>query len=866
MGPGPSTRPMNEEKEPPIDHFRAQYESIYAVFTGGHRTLKYHRFLPITVKGKQCSALIDSGNTWRNVISVAMMKNLGYTLDDLVPLRNSGINTARTGDQLEILGELPEDVQMTLGQTTITLPTRPVVLRDLAMPFNICGPFMQKHRIDQIHSKNALQCGGKLLPLMTCDSLAAPARENVPESSLVVIASPVTIQPFYSAVVSLSVLDVLNNRMEPGPGIIYASDHFMKTTDTNPTLCSLVEPCKLGSSYTTVLNTSNQPIRLRSGVAFGTFRPLQEKENDYCPWKVAALQTKSRPTLQARLKELLDRCREENKKKPNVQDRKKELDVAMMTDEGKRKWLFNAFQLDRCPQLVNDEWRAAVVELLLKYWDCISISGEFGKTHLLQHEIHTEPGPPITTRYRPVNPALLPDLHKQIDELLHHNVIEPSNSPWSFALVAAPKKNGKIRWCVDYRRLNAITRRDQFPLPNIEDNLARLSKSTVFFFYLYSGGALWLGALLSDTRGGIFYTPSITILSWKIEPSRAIYTVVYTSKVDILKNVESGRWLEPRPTRLLVRHATNCAMARPPKSTVFSCLDGSGAFHVLEIRKEDRPKTAFSTPWGLYQYKRMPFGLCNGPASYSRLVQLVLQGIPPESALPYLDDTIVHSPTVQQHFKDLGAVLAAHQKAGLKLQPAKCQLFQKEVAYLGHLISQEGIRPLPDYVKVVQDWPIPTTKSEARVFLGKVGYYRRFIKDYQAIARHWTEVTGKDKEGETATDDDKLVVTSEMKQSFELLKKKLLEAPILAYPQFDSAEPFILDTDWSQETGAIGGVLSQKQDGLERVISYGAKKLGQAQMNYTAGKENCQLSCTSSTTGHTIYVIVPLSSELTTSL
>ena len=207
----------------------------------------------------------------------------------------------------------------------------------------------------------------------------------------------------------------------------------------------------------------------------------------------------------------------------------------------------------------------------------------------------------------------------------------------------------------------------------------------------------------------------------------------------------------------------------------------------------------------------MPFGLCNGPASYSRLVQLVLQGIPPESALPYLDDTIVHSPSTKQHFKDLGDVLAAHEKAGLKLQPSKCQIFQSEVAYLGHLISQDGIRPLPDYVQAVKDWPIPTTKSEARVFLGKIGYYRRFIKDFQTHARHWTNVTGRPKEGEeTNKEDEKLTITPEMRHTFELLKDKLLQAPILAYPQFDSPEPFILDTDWSQETGAIGGVLITK--------------------------------------------------------
>ena len=402
------------------------------------------------------------------------MTQLGYQIQDLLPLKDVGISTARSGDQLEILGELPEDIHLQLDDTDIILPSRPVVLRDLAMPFNICGPFLQKHGIDQLHSQNALKCRGKLLRLTPCESLAIPARKHDPESSLVVIAEETIIQPFKSAIVSLLVLDVVTRRMPEGEGVIYASDHFMKQTDSNPTLCSLVDTSQPGFTYTQVLNTSNQPIRLKKHTAFGTYRPLDENDREQ-PWKVSAIQ---RPTLRAKIKDLLERCKKENEHRKDYIDPKAE--AVIITDDDKREWLYKAFRIHECPQLKNDDSRTAVVELLLKYWACISVNGEFGKTPLLQHEIHTTPGPPITTRYRPVNPALLPDLRKQIDDLLHHDVIEPSKSPWSFALVAAPKKNGKIRWCVDYRRLNAITTRDQFPLPNIEDNLARLSKSKVF--------------------------------------------------------------------------------------------------------------------------------------------------------------------------------------------------------------------------------------------------------------------------------------------------------------------------------------------------------------------------------------------------
>ncbi|HIC32789.1 MAG TPA: hypothetical protein EYO76_12820, partial [Flavobacteriaceae bacterium] len=328
---------------------------------------------------------------------------------------------------------------------------------------------------------------------------------------------------------------------------------------------------------------------------------------------------------------------------------------------------------------------------------------------------------------------------------LKQDVIESSNSPWNFALVAVPKKNGKTRWCVDYRRLNDITKKDAFPLPNIEDNLARLAHSKIF-----------------------------------------------------------------------------------------SGLDGCGAYHVVSVAKKDRPKTAFSTPWGSYNFKRMPFGLCNSPSTYSRLVQRTLEGIPYDMALPYLDDTCVHSRDVAGHLRALQRVLAAHHKAGLKLQPSKCQLFRDEIEYLGHRITANGVGPMPQYLKVVQGWPMPVYRTDVRTFLGKVGYYRRFIKGYSGIAASWMDVSGKvDKEEERKP----LTITAAMRTSFVELKKKLLTAPILGYPRFDTHEqPFILDTDWSHDANCIGAVLSQMQDGMERVLCYGSKKLSSSEANYPPNK------------------------------
>jgi hypothetical protein len=136
-------------------------------------------------------------------------------------------------------------------------------------------------------------------------------------------------------------------------------------------------------------------------------------------------------------------------------------------------------------------------------------------------------------------------------------------------------------------------------------------------------------------------------------------------------------------------------------------------------------------------------------------------------------------------------------------------LLPAKIEYLGHFISKDGVSPVPKYVQVVQKWPLPTNKIEARSFLGKVGYYRRFIKDYVAIAKPWTDIVGKDENREI--EKAPIVVTPTMVASYRHLKQALLTSPVLAYPQFDSKEPFILDTDWSGDANTIGGVLSQQE-------------------------------------------------------
>ena len=227
----------------------------------------------------------------------------------------------------------------------------------------------------------------------------------------------------------------------------------------------------------------------------------------------------------------------------------------------------------------------------------------------------------------------------------------------------------------------------------------------------------------------------------------------------------------------------------------------------------------------------MPFGLANTPATYSRLVAKALRHLPSSEVQCYLDDTAVHSEDAWGHLRILRKVLAASRAVGLPISPEKAQLLQDHIKYLGHEVSAHGISIPPEYTSVIKDWPIPDTRKMLRAFLGKCGYYRRFIADCATISAPLVQYTQKDQqEGIPCLRQDAAAV-----KAFRTMKQKLMSAPILAYPQFHG-KPFILDTDFSVDPGAIGGVLSQEQEGQERVIACGARRLLPRKRNYACTK------------------------------
>ena len=230
----------------------------------------------------------------------------------------------------------------------------------------------------------------------------------------------------------------------------------------------------------------------------------------------------------------------------------------------------------------------------------------------------------------------------------------------------------------------------------------------------------------------------------------------------------------------------------------FSTLDLASGYWQVEVAPEDREKTAFATPGGLFQFKVMPFSLTNAPATFQRLMERVLKGLHWSTCLVYLDDINIFSKTINEHLERLAEVFSRLQDAGLKLKPAKCHLLKRSVHYPGHVVSKKGIEIDPHKIKCIRDWPTPTNSKELQQFVGMASYYRKFVKDFTKIAAPLHSLMEK---GKTWT------WSEQCEQAFNTLKHHLTSTPILVLPRYD--QEFILDVDASGD--GLGAVLSDQQ-------------------------------------------------------
>lgn len=256
------------------------------------------------------------------------------------------------------------------------------------------------------------------------------------------------------------------------------------------------------------------------------------------------------------------------------------------------------------------------------------------------------------------------------------------------------------------------------------------------------------------------------------------------------------------------------------KCKYFTTIDLCSGFHQIQVEEKDIPKTAFTVENGHFEFRRLPFGLSNSPRTFSRVMDNVMTGLQGEQCLVYMDDVIVYSATLEEHIERLDNVFNRLSEANLKIQPDKCEFLRKEVAYLGHLVTPEGIKPNPSKVEAVVNFPQPTSPKEIKQFLGLSGYYRRFVPDYAKIIKPLTNLLKKNIEFNF---NEKCV------QAFNRCKILLTTAPILQYPDFE--KDFIISTDASQHS--VGAILSQGEINADLPVYYASRTLNSAETRYS---------------------------------
>ena len=309
---------------------------------------------------------------------------------------------------------------------------------------------------------------------------------------------------------------------------------------------------------------------------------------------------------------------------------------------------------------------------------------DMGRTNLVKHHIKLTDPVPFKEAYRRIPPRMYDEVKAHIQEMLHLGAIRPSNSPWASAIVLVRKKDGRLRFCINLRRLNNRTVKDAYSLPKIESILDSL-----------------IGA------------------------------------------------------------------------QIFSTLDLKVGYWQVEMAEECKAYTAFTCgPLGFYECDTMPFGATNAPATFQRLMHDCLGDLDMNWCIVYLGDIIIFSDTKEEHLKRLEAVFQKLSAAGLKLKPSKCFFFREEIEYLGHVVSGKGIATNPKKVEAVSKWPTPKTMYDVRSFLGFVGYYRRFIKDFSKIAKPIREViTGLENQFKRTAKKSFVEWTEAADFAFEHLKK-----------------------------------------------------------------------------------------------
>ena len=251
----------------------------------------------------------------------------------------------------------------------------------------------------------------------------------------------------------------------------------------------------------------------------------------------------------------------------------------------------------------------------------------------------------------------------------------------------------------------------------------------------------------------------------------------------------------------------------------FTKIDLQQGYHQIRVHPPDVHKTAFRTRYGHYEYKVLPFGLCNAPATFQRLMNDIFRPYLDKFAIVYLDDILIYSMSAAEHRRHVRAVLTLLRENGLFAKQTKCEFGLQSMPFLGHIVGASGIQMDPDKIRAIQDWPTLTTVRHVRQFLGLAGYYRRFVRDFAKLSAPLTELQKQDVPWRWE---------SAEQAAFQAIKDAITSAPVLA--PFDPEMPVTVHTDASDS--AIGAVLSLGTGTAKHPVAFESRKLNAAEQNY----------------------------------
>ena len=490
----------------------------------------------LTVKGSigghETNMLVDTGSGVTLIREDVWKQIHAKTLGTLQPVLRSVVTAS--GEKLKLLGET--NVKVSIGG--VSGYHLVLVAQQLTQECLLGTDFLSQYGCVVDLRRHVIIAGGKDVPMVD--------RSEKMDNSLVCFVStsesveiPASCQMRLTATVSGQSWPVSEI------GIVEPLAKFMNEYGLVVARC--ISPVILGRIMIQVLNPSPAPVVVSKKVNVGTVEPVQEY---CCKVTSAGLQEERNSLLEERIETMLEEA-----------------------------------------VTLGDKERQRAKELLRNFKDIIALSDDdLGRTRLLYHHIRTGDTQPIRQRARRLPFHQHSQVRKLLNDMLDNGIIEPSTGPWASPIVLVRKKDGGIRFCIDFRKLNQNTQKDAQPLPRIDETL--------------------------DALDGACY---------------------------------------------------------------FSTLDLASGYWQVELHPKDKEKTAFVTPFGFYQFRVMPFGLCNAPATFQRLMERVLAGLHWSSCLVYLDDIIVYSRSVEEHLTLLGEVFARLRKAGLKIKPSKCHLLQTSV-------------------------------------------------------------------------------------------------------------------------------------------------------------------------------------------